>query len=70
MEVYLAERFPEPPPHGTETRYCNKWRCRCDDCRAAAAKARRERRYADPDATLVYERAYGKKRRARQASLL
>lgn len=30
--------------HGTETAYTN-WKCRCDECRAAAAKRRRERRH-------------------------
>lgn len=67
MEVYLAERFAEPPPHGTESRYTGELRCRCDLCRAAAATARRERRHADPDATRAYDRAYYEraKRKAR-----
>lgn len=43
-EQYLAERYPEPPPHGTVTRYGKKWRCRCDECRTAATAARREHR--------------------------
>jgi hypothetical protein len=44
--VFLAERYPEPPPHGTETRYGGKWRCRCDECREAARLARARRRAA------------------------
>lgn len=41
-----AEHLAEiEPPHGTESRYSNKkWRCRCDECRAAATAAKRARR--------------------------
>lgn len=38
-----------PPPHGTESRYARPHYCRCDDCRAAATEARRNRRH---DATV------------------
>lgn len=46
FDQYLRERYPDPPPHGTETRYTSKWRCRCDLCRQASAQARRRRRAA------------------------
>ena len=48
--VYLAERYPGPPPHGTESRYGNPHRCRCDECRAAGAAGRRARRHRQEQA--------------------
>lgn len=54
--------------HGTETRYTS-WGCRCDDCRAASAKARRKRRANDPNAR-AKDNAYRRTRRllAKQAA--
>lgn len=45
--VYVAERRAEAEArdnHGTESRYVNLG-CRCDECRAGAAEARRRRRH-------------------------
>jgi hypothetical protein len=56
---YLAEDF--PIQHGTETGYN---RCRCDECKAAAAAARQRRRAADREATRAYWRDYYHRRGA------
>jgi len=54
-------------PHGTESRYTNG-ECRCDLCRAAAAKARRERRHSSITARLEENRKSRERRRARKQS--
>lgn len=64
-DVYLAE---VEPPHGTESRYVSRrFRCRCDECRAAASSARRTRRAAGIEATRAYDRAYKRRRRQEAA---
>ncbi len=41
--------------HGTEVGYSKG--CRCDECRGASAKARRERRLRDSEVTQTYHRS-------------
>ena len=52
------------PAHGTES--CYRRGCRCDECRAAAASARRRRRHADIMAARAYDRAYQAAYRAKK----
>lgn len=55
-EVYRADLEEKKAAyHGTEGTY---QRCKCVRCTAAATEARKQRRYATPDATRAYDREY------------